>query len=119
MSSQSTAAAETIETRGCRIVLRRVIGPVATELFFRCEPVGGAMDAGGQAEAMYRAILGVLHAEADHDSTASVITETLVAGCGSLLPLKSALTIISAMVLSAATASPGMQPRKANGSNVK
>jgi enamine deaminase RidA (YjgF/YER057c/UK114 family) len=67
--------AEAIETHGCSIVLRRVEGPEARELFFLCQPPAGAADAGQQAEASYRAILGVL--EAEGGSFASVVCETL------------------------------------------
>ena len=35
------SAAETIETQGCSIVLRRVKGPEARELFFLCQPPAG------------------------------------------------------------------------------
>ena len=67
--------AETIETHGCLIVLRQVEGPEARELFFSCQPPAEAVDAGQQAEAVYRAILGVL--EAEGGSFASVVCETL------------------------------------------
>jgi len=74
----SHSAAETIEAHDCRVVLRRVDGPEARELFCLCEPsVGwvGSTGAGQQAEAAYRAILAVLEAEgADFDS---VVCETL------------------------------------------
>jgi enamine deaminase RidA (YjgF/YER057c/UK114 family) len=66
---------ETIETGGCRVVLRRVEGPEARELFFSCQPPAESVDAGQQAEAVYRAILGVL--EAEGGSFASVVCETL------------------------------------------
>ena len=68
-------AAETIETHGCSIVLRRVEGPVARELFLGCQPPAGAADAGPQAEAAYRAILAVL--EAEGGGFGSVVSETL------------------------------------------
>jgi enamine deaminase RidA (YjgF/YER057c/UK114 family) len=55
--------AETIEAHGCPIVLRRVEGPAARELFFHCRPPAGIADAGRQADAIYRAILDVLAAE--------------------------------------------------------
>ena len=67
--------AETIETRGCRVVLRRVEGSEARELFFLCQPPAQAADAGQQAESAYRAILGVL--EAEGGSFESVVSETL------------------------------------------
>jgi enamine deaminase RidA (YjgF/YER057c/UK114 family) len=66
--------AETIKTHGCRVLLRRVEGPEARELFFLCQPGAGA-DTGAQAEAIYRAILGVL--AADGASFAAVVCETL------------------------------------------
>ena len=50
-------------------------GPEARELFFLCQPNAEAADAGGQAEAIYRAVLGVL--EAEGGSFASVVCETL------------------------------------------
>ena len=53
---------ETIETHGCSIVLRRVEGPQARELFFHCQPPAAAAEPHRQAEAIYRAILGVLAA---------------------------------------------------------
>jgi enamine deaminase RidA (YjgF/YER057c/UK114 family) len=67
--------AETIQMRGCSIVLRRVEGPEARELFFLCQPPADAAEAGAQAEAVYRAILDVL--EAEGGSFASVVCETL------------------------------------------
>lgn len=71
----SHPAAETIETHGCSIVLRRVEGPVARELFLGCQPPAAAADAGQQTEAAYRAILDVL--EAEGGSFGSVVSETL------------------------------------------
>lgn len=68
-------AAETIETHGCSIVLRRVEGPLARELFLGCQPPAGAADPGAQAEATYRAILAVL--EAEGGGFGSVVSETL------------------------------------------
>jgi enamine deaminase RidA (YjgF/YER057c/UK114 family) len=67
--------AETFEKHGCSIVLRRVEGPEARELFFSCQPPAEAADAGQQADATYRAILGVL--EAEGGSFASVVSETV------------------------------------------
>ncbi len=55
--------AETIETQGCSIVLRRVDGPRARELFFHCQPPAATAGARLQAEAIYRAIVRVLEAE--------------------------------------------------------
>jgi len=67
--------AETIKTHGCSIVLRRMEGPVARELFFLCQPPAEAADAGRQAEAAYRAIVAVL--EAEGGSYRAVVCETL------------------------------------------
>ena len=67
--------AETIETHGCSIVLRRVEGPEATELFFHCRPPAATVGAGHQAEAIYRAILDVLAARGG--SFRSVVSETV------------------------------------------
>ena len=71
----SNPPAETIEARGCSIVLRRVTGPEARELFFSCQPPAEATDAGVQAESIYTAILSLL--EAEGGSFASVVSETL------------------------------------------
>ena len=67
--------AETIETHGCSIVLRRVAGPEAREVFFHCQPPAETAEARGQAEAIYRAILRVL--EAEGGSFGSVVSETV------------------------------------------
>ena len=67
--------AETIETHGCSIVLRRVEGPEARELFFHCQPPAETAEAGRQAEAIYRAILGVL--EAKGGGFGFVVSETV------------------------------------------
>jgi enamine deaminase RidA (YjgF/YER057c/UK114 family) len=85
MSPESTAnqiidvfahpTAETIEAYGCSIVLRRVDGPEARELFFHCRPPDEAPDAAGQAEAIYRAILSVLDTEGVRFG--SVVSETI------------------------------------------
>jgi len=74
-SQPTLAPAQTIETDRCRVVLRRVDGPEARELFFHCQPTARAADAAGQAEAIYRAVLGVL--EAEGGSFASVVCESL------------------------------------------
>jgi enamine deaminase RidA (YjgF/YER057c/UK114 family) len=67
--------AETLEAHGCSIVIRRVEGSEARELFLHCQPPAGVVDAGAQAEAIYRAILGVL--EADGAGFGSVVSETI------------------------------------------
>jgi len=67
--------AGTIEAHGCSIVLRRVEGPAARELYFHCQPPAETAGARRQAEAIYRAILGVL--EAEGGSFGSVVTETV------------------------------------------
>jgi enamine deaminase RidA (YjgF/YER057c/UK114 family) len=54
---------ESLEAHGCPVVLRRVEGPAAREVFLHCQPPADATDAGGQAEAIYRAINDVLAAE--------------------------------------------------------
>ena len=66
---------ETIETHGCSIVLRRVEGPQARELFFHCQPPAAAAEPHRQAEAIYRAILSVLAAEGGN--LGSVVAETV------------------------------------------
>jgi enamine deaminase RidA (YjgF/YER057c/UK114 family) len=70
----STPPAETIEAHGCSVVLRRMNGPTARELFISCQPPAGTMDAGEQAGAIYRALLDVL--EAEGGSFGSVVSET-------------------------------------------
>jgi len=69
----SHSAAETIESHGCSIVLRRVQGPDARELFLHCRPPVRTVEPGRQAEAIYRALLGVIGAEGA--SFASVTSE--------------------------------------------
>jgi len=67
--------AGTINTHGCSIVLRRVEGPAARELFLHCQPPVETADPGRQAAAMYRAILAVL--EAEGGGFGSVVVETI------------------------------------------
>jgi enamine deaminase RidA (YjgF/YER057c/UK114 family) len=67
--------AEAIEAHGCSIVLRRVEGPEARELYFHCQPPANTAAASRQAEAIYRAILGVV--EAEGGSFRSVVAETV------------------------------------------
>jgi enamine deaminase RidA (YjgF/YER057c/UK114 family) len=74
-ASPSRTVAKTIETHGCSIVLRRVEGPAAREIFLHCQPPDDVADPGLQAAAMYRAILGVLETEAG--DFASVVVETI------------------------------------------
>jgi len=59
----SHPVAKTIEVHSCSIVLRRVEGPEARELFLHCQPPPGTTEADLQAEAIYRAILQVLESE--------------------------------------------------------
>jgi 2-iminobutanoate/2-iminopropanoate deaminase len=67
---------ETIETHGCAVVLRRVEGPEARELFLHCQPPPKFAEARPQAEAIYRAIVRVL--EAEGASFASVVSEIVL-----------------------------------------
>ena len=66
---------ETIAAHGCSIVLRRVAGPEAAELYFSCQPPDDATDTNSQATAIYRALLSVL--EAEGSSYGAVVTETI------------------------------------------
>jgi enamine deaminase RidA (YjgF/YER057c/UK114 family) len=59
----SPVPTETIERNGCRIALRRVDGPGASEIFVHCRPPADQADTGLQAEAIYRSIIDVLAAE--------------------------------------------------------
>jgi enamine deaminase RidA (YjgF/YER057c/UK114 family) len=74
-ASRSRSVARTIETHGCSIVLRRVDGPAARELFLHCQPPADVADPGLQAAAIYRAILGAL--EAEGGGFGSVVAETV------------------------------------------
>ena len=65
----------TIETHGCSIVLRRVDGPEASELFIHCQPPAGTADLRAQADAIYRDMLRVL--EAEGAGFGSVVSETV------------------------------------------
>ncbi len=67
--------AETIKAHGCSIVLRRVDGPEASELFLHCRPPAADREAGRQAEAIYRAVVSVL--ESEGGSSRSVVSETV------------------------------------------
>ena len=67
--------AETIRSHGCSVVLSRIEGPAARELFLHCQPPADIADPGRQAAAMYRAILGVL--ENEGAGFGSVVVETI------------------------------------------
>lgn len=56
-------SAETIEAGGCEVVLRRVIGPDARELWALARPIGHAGDAAAQATAAYGALAEMLARE--------------------------------------------------------
>lgn len=71
----SRSAAETIESHGCSVAVRRFDGPDARELFLHCRPSAQVVDPGRQAEAIYRALLGVVRAEGG--SFASVTSEVI------------------------------------------
>ena len=66
---------ETTVTHGGSIVVRRVDGAVARELFIHGQPLAGAVDAGRQTEAIYSAILDAL--EAEGGGFGSVVSETV------------------------------------------
>jgi len=51
------------QPHGCTIAVRRVEGPEAREIFLHCQPPAEVKDAGRQADAIYRSILGALEAE--------------------------------------------------------
>jgi enamine deaminase RidA (YjgF/YER057c/UK114 family) len=67
--------AESIETHGCSAVVRRIVGPEATELFLHCAPVAAGVTVSEQAEAAYRAICDALAARGG--SFRSVVSETV------------------------------------------
>jgi enamine deaminase RidA (YjgF/YER057c/UK114 family) len=52
-----------VSAKDCSTVLRKFVGPVADELAILCRPDGPARDARAQAEAVYRALAGLLAAE--------------------------------------------------------
>jgi enamine deaminase RidA (YjgF/YER057c/UK114 family) len=62
-------------SHGCTIVLRRVEGPEAREIYLHCQPPADVADPGRQAAAVYRAMLGAL--EAEGGSFESVVAETI------------------------------------------
>lgn len=100
MSSQPVV--ETIEAHDCSIVLRRMEGPLATELYFLGQPPSGAEEAGDQAEAVYRAILGVLGAEGA--GFEAVVSETIFLRrlAADLTPVREARTRVLAAADAAA-----------------
>ncbi len=67
--------AETIEMDGCEIVLRRVDGPIASELYLHGRPLGEGDDAGLQAESIHRGLLRAL--EAEGACADAVVSETV------------------------------------------
>jgi enamine deaminase RidA (YjgF/YER057c/UK114 family) len=67
--------AELIESHGCSIVLRRVEGSEASEIYLHCQPPAETADAYRQAEAIYRALVEVL--ETAGGSFGSVVSETV------------------------------------------
>jgi enamine deaminase RidA (YjgF/YER057c/UK114 family) len=72
--------AESLEVEGCPVVLRRVEGPAAREVFLHCQPPADVLDASGQSEAIYRAIHDLLEAEggeAEGGSPGLVVAETV------------------------------------------
>jgi len=74
-SSATRPHAGTIDAHGCSIVLRRVAGPVASELFLHCRPPVAASQVREQADAIYRSIIDVL--EAEGGDFGSVVVETV------------------------------------------
>ncbi len=72
-----TLALETFLKHDCKVELRRIVGPVATELFILCEPLPAAHRAGAdaQSEGVYRALVDVL--ESAGGSFSSVVSESL------------------------------------------
>lgn len=84
------SAAESIEAHGCSIVLRRAQGPEARELFFLCRPTAASEDAGAQAEAIHRAIAGVLEAEGDRAGAIVCETHFLRSAQADLAPARAA-----------------------------
>ena len=71
----SHSFSEIFENEDCTIVLRRVQGPDAKELFASCHPTTNEGDTQKQTEAIYRALAGIL--ENEGGSFASVVSETV------------------------------------------
>ena len=70
----SASLAVTREMHGCSVVLRRVDGPHAAELYLLCRPIDGPHDAAEQATAIYRSIRRILDDEGA--SLSHVVSET-------------------------------------------
>jgi enamine deaminase RidA (YjgF/YER057c/UK114 family) len=66
---------DVVESHGCTIAIRRFGGPIASEFFLHCRPPADALDAGPQADAVYRALAAVL--ESTGGGFASVVAETV------------------------------------------
>ena len=71
------APALTVERHGTTVLVRRVEGPVATEVFVAGDGPGDVPDVGSQAEALYGALFAAL-ADAGADAT-HLVSETLFA----------------------------------------
>ena len=74
-AGNSDLHAESIVRGDCPIVLRRIDGPEASELFVHCRPPTGMTEGAAQAEAVYSEICDVLAAEGA--SFGSVVSETV------------------------------------------
>ncbi|MEM8563057.1 MAG: RidA family protein [Pseudomonadota bacterium] len=66
---------EIVERHNCTVVLRRVAGPDALELFFSCQPNSQLRSPEEQAESAYHAIIETLHKEGG--DFGSLVSETL------------------------------------------
>jgi len=75
LGSLPQAAAGREVLHGCAVVLRRVEGPEAREIYLHCQPPANVADPGRQAAAVYRAMLGAL--EAEGGCFESVVAETI------------------------------------------
>jgi len=67
--------ARRIGTNDAWTAVRRSRGPLADELFVHCRPADGVRNAGGQAEALYEALLDTLASEGVGADT--LVTETV------------------------------------------
>lgn len=90
LSSPARHRARTLEPQECSIVLRRLEGPVATEVYLHCRPPVAALEPRDQAEAIYRAILDALATQGV--DFRSVVAETVFLRDlpGSLEPVREA-----------------------------